>query len=1209
MHRRLETPRDTATMNDPRPPAASRLAMARDRARRLYRSRRTRRTVLIVAIALVVFGLLGFFAAPPIIRSQLQTRLTALLDRPVSVEAVHLNPFTLRLELDKLHVGDRDGHSPFVDVDRAVVNASWTSLFRMAPVLDELSLQHPQLHIARTAPQQFNFSDLIAKFTGGPPKPDSQPARFALSNISVHDGDIAFDDAVTHAAHRIDHLELGIPFIANLPRDTDVFVQPLLAMNVDGSPLRIAGQTKPFADSLESVVNFSLDHLDLPRYLGYVPAKLPVAIPRGQLSGQLELHFVQAKPDPQVRLGGQLQLDDFALATPDGARILELGHAGAALDDVEPLLSRYRLGAVQLDKPDLHYTLTSGGHSNFDALTGGASAKPATPAAPATEVRIAALALQGGRFEYADASARKPATLALENIHGTLRGLSTVAAPPAALDIAATLDGGSLAMNGKLDVANSRYDGRLRLQGVGLAPLLPLAPPLLNADLAKGTLDAGGQLQADWGKAFNLTLQTATATVNELVLQQDKRTPLAWQSLEARITRFDLASSTAQLDQVTLHGLRVEARRLHDGGVDLADLLRSEPSHGPRKPSPGWRWSVARVRIDGTLALTDPRIAGRRGRTELKLAHAAIDGLSDDMRKPLQLALDGGIGRGVLRVEGKLRPQPLEADLRVRTTRLDIAPLQSLATVPLNVTLTSALLSADGRVRYRDHRPQALLDWRGRVTLGNVRVQDKLTGDDFLRWNSLNASGLDVRLGGDVPHVTVAGLALDDFYARVIINANGRTNLQDVVANPAAAPVSVTQAQQAPVPPAPAPKPQAAPALAGTATAPAADIRIGRIALARGHLNYTDDFIKPNYTANITGLAGQVGAFGTAGGPPAELNLQGQLDDNAPVDITGTINPLAPTAALDVKGKADGVELTHLSPYSGKYTGYPITKGRLTMDVHYQLDNGKLNADNHIFITQLTFGDAIQGPGISHLPVKLAVALLKDADGNIDVNVPVSGSLDDPQFSVGGLIWHAFLNLIGRAVTSPFRLIAAAMGGGGKQQDLGYVEFAPGSAVLDAKAQDKLAQIVKILQQKTSLKLDIIGRIDPKFDESGLRKVMADDLVRQEAGEGADLAKLAPEQYDKYLKKAYKHAKFPKPRDAIGLTKSQPPDVMRKLLETNMPVDADALRHLAERRADAVRAWLRGKLDDSRVFVLAPKLDAKGIDDQGRTTRVDFGLH
>ncbi|HWG67051.1 MAG TPA: AsmA family protein, partial [Rhodanobacteraceae bacterium] len=214
-------------MHDPHPSAGSRLAVAREKAERLYRSHRARKTALIVAVILIVFGLLGFFAAPPIIKSQLQTRLTAMLGRPVSVGRVHLDPYTLRLQLDRVHIPDRDGRAPFVDVDQMVINASWTSLFHMAPVLDALSLQRPQLHLARTAPQQFNFSDILARLRSNPSKPDDEPARFSVSNISVHDGDITFDDAVTHAAHHIDHLELGIPFIANLPHDTDVFVQPL----------------------------------------------------------------------------------------------------------------------------------------------------------------------------------------------------------------------------------------------------------------------------------------------------------------------------------------------------------------------------------------------------------------------------------------------------------------------------------------------------------------------------------------------------------------------------------------------------------------------------------------------------------------------------------------------------------------------------------------------------------------------------------------------------------------------------------------------------------------------------------------------------------------------------------------------------------------------------------------------------------------------
>ncbi|MES1153850.1 MAG: DUF748 domain-containing protein, partial [Rhodanobacter sp.] len=338
-------------------------------------------------------------------------------------------------------------------------------------------------------------------------------------------------------------------------------------------------------------------------------------------------------------------------------------------------------------------------------------------------------------------------------------------------------------------------------------------------------------------------------------------------------------------------------------------------------------------------------------------------------------------------------------------------------------------------------------------------------------------------------------------------------------------------------------------------TAPAADIHIGEVTLANGQLNYTDNFIKPNYTANLTSLTGRIGAFGTtAGEPPAELVAQAKLDDASPVDISGSINPLLPVAFLDIRGKATDVELTRLSAYSGKYTGYPITKGRLTADVHYLLDQGKLNADNHIFITQLTFGERMDSPGVSHLPVKLAVALLKDTEGNIDVNVPVSGSLDDPQFSLGSMIMRAFGNLIAKAATAPFRLLASAFGG--NHEDLGYVEFAPGSAVLDGPAKDRLGQIVQMLSRKSALTLDISGRVDPSLDEAGLRKVTVDDLIRREklAKESGDkiaadasaatLAEVTvtPDEHERYLRRAYRHADFEKPRNVLGLSKSLEPD-------------------------------------------------------------------
>ena len=1212
-------------MADQVSPGSSRLAAARSRALAVYRSRRTRKTVLILAIVLVVFGLFGFLAAPSIIRSQIEKHASAALNRPVTLGAVHLNPYTLRLELDQLHVGERDGKASFVDVDRVIADTSWSSLFRLAPVLDEFSLQGPRIHIARTADQRFNFSDILDRYASQPADPNAKPARFALSNISVHGGDIVFDDQATKTTHRVEQLEVGIPFLANLPSSTDVFVKPLLAMKVDGSPVRIEGQTKPFATTRESSIGFQLDRFDLPRYMGYVPKPLPVAIPKGLLSGTLDLNFLQTPDAPQVRLTGHLQLDDFALDSSKGEPIARLGHGTAELSDVQPLVSRYQLGAMKLDQAQVYYTASEGGHSNFDTLIApSAPAEPSKKATP-TDLRIASLTLAGSAVHYTDAAQNK---LDLTSLHGNLLGLSMLAAPAAKLDLAGQLFGGDIGAKGTLDLAASRLNATLTLKQVDMVPLQAMAGSAMAARAAKGKLDANGQLQLDWGKAVNVHLAPAHAVVTDFALEaagKGQATPVGWSKLDAEITEIDLASRQARLASLVASGMRLDVQRAANGAISLTQLF-APPKGAPRAPAksadtgPAWQWSIAHLGVeDGGIRFTDRTAGGGKPAiVEVTSLKGGIDDLSDKFNQPRTLKLEGSIGKGSFSANGKVQPAPALADLDVTARGIDIATFAPYISVPLNVIISSARMSGKGRVHYDGRGKEPKFAFKGNAALERVRVQDKVTGDDFMRWSALNAGNLDVAYGSGTPRMHVGNLVLSAFYARMIVNANGRLNLSDVVAKPEQeAPVSVTRAET------PA---QAATAKAAEVAkpvepaAPAADIQIGQVTLVNGQLNYTDNFIKPNYTANLTKVTGKIGAFGTAGGPPADVAVQAQLDDSSPVDISGSMNPLTPVAFLDIKGKANDVELTRLSAYSSKYTGYPITQGKLTVDVHYMLDQRKLQADNHIFITQLTFGDRIESPGISHLPVKLAVALLKDTQGNIDVNVPVSGSLDDPQFSMGGLIWRAIGNLIARAATAPFRLLGAAFGGG-SHEDLGYVEFDPGSAVLNAAAQERLGKVAAMLNQKTSLTLDIVGRADPSQDQNGLRKVTVDEMVRKEkvldeSGKNADVSPAAlaavsitPDEYERYLRRAYKHADVEKPHNVLGLNKSLEPDDMRALLETNVKTDDAAMRDLAERRATAVRDWFKGKLADNRYALKDPKPTPEGIDDKGKTTRVDFGLH
>jgi hypothetical protein len=287
------------------------------------------------------------------------------------------------------------------------------------------------------------------------------------------------------------------------------------------------------------------------------------------------------------------------------------------------------------------------------------------------------------------------------------------------------------------------------------------------------------------------------------------------------------------------------------------------------------------------------------------------------------------------------------------------------------------------------------------------------------------------------------------------------------------------------------------------------------------------------------------------------------------------------------------------------------------MNVAYKVENRKLTAENNVILNQLTFGAKVDSPSALKLPVLFAVSLLQDRNGVIDINLPISGSIDDPKFSVGGIIWQVIVNLLVKAVTAPFALIGSLFGGG---EELAYIEFAPGSAALNSTADGKLKNLTRALIDRPALKLDITGRVDAEADREGLkttsleRKVKAQklkDTVKGGAAAGAlDQVTIEPGEYPKYLAKAYGEEKFPKPRNIIGLAKDLPVPEMEQLMITHAQVTDEDLRQLANQRAQAAKDYLveTGKVPADRVFLLASKTSAEGIKDKGKPTRVEFSL-
>lgn len=1224
------------------------------RAAQVGTSRRTKRIGLGVLIFLVVFGLLGALGGPPLLHHLAETQLSKVLERPVTVGKISINPYTLRLDVDQLHIAERDGKTPFVDVGHLHVNAAWSSIFRRAPVIEELRIDAPRVHIVRTAEQRFNFSDIVDRLTQpeNPPKPKStEPARFVFANLQLTNGAIELVDQPLGTQHKVDNLQIGVPFLASLPADVNIFVQPLLAARIDGAPLHFAGQTKPFADSLESNLNIKLDGLELPRYLGYVPGPLPVAVPQGKLTTDLTIDFQKPKTGaPVLRVHGTAGLDNLEVTDAKKAPLVAAKQVRATLADVRPLDNVFHLDALTLDGVRVDAVRAADGSINFAQLGGKPAPAEAKPAAPEPttqpkplDVVVSKLQLANSTVHWRDATTQPAADLSLEDLHGDV-AVRTLGGP-ITFDVGSKLSqGGTLNVKGNTSLEKSNGELELKLDGVKLAGIGPYLRQAGAPQLQNGALSADGKIALDFGAdKFNVRAEPLTASLADLSMAPStgKDTALRAKLLHADVKSFDLAARTIALNEVRADGLQLDALRKKDGTTTLtlldgapataakpaAATAKSKANAPAEKP---WAVTVQTFKLDNSAIGFEDQTNSHPVKVRVEPLNVVVQNASTDLGKPINVQIGAGLGsKGKLDVRGDVVPQPLKADLRVNTQNLSLAGFDPYLDKALNAAITSALLTMDGRLVLNQGKALTV-SYQGNATLGNVRLQDRVTSDDFLRWRSLALNRIQANYDGNTPRVRVGAVALSTFYARIIINPNGRLNLQDIRVQSDEERRSLTQAQPAPgsaqaAAPASAPvaaaatsEPAAAPASAVAATTPTpkaggADLRIDAITLQDGNIRFTDNFVKPNYTANLTAIGGSVGTISTAANQtPADVTLRGSVDGTAPVDIHGKINPLAPTASIDLTAKADGVELTNLTPYSAKYAGYPITKGKLTMDLHYLLDGGKLTADNHIFIDQLTFGDRVESKDATNLPVRLAVALLKNSRGEIDVRVPVSGSLSDPQFSIGGVILRAFVNLIARAVTAPFSLLASAFGGSGGEE-LGYIEFDPGTSTISQASVAKMDKLATALKDRPSLKVDVVGRVDPEFDRDGLRREAVNRQIREQklkdAGDAAEAdTTVKPEEENKYLERAYKAAKFPKPRNMIGLAKSLPPEEMRKLMETNVQVTDADLRELAQRRANAVHVALAERVDPGRLFVVAPKLNADGIKDKGKTTRVDFAL-
>jgi hypothetical protein len=766
--------------------------------------------------------------------------------------------------------------------------------------------------------------------------------------------------------------------------------------------------------------------------------------------------------------------------------------------------------------------------------------------------------------------------------------------------------------------ADSRESSiELSVKGIDVTRYLAYLPVKMKARIVSAVVDVDSIVsflqRPDSGPAL---VVSANLALKDLAIDDHAKKPLIrLPSADIDIASLELFARRAHLSSLIIDAPEVSVTRDKEGRFSLQDLVPTGASaEATPKEMPDGEEG------DGFVAVLD-RFELKKGKIVFSDAAAVepvnirleemdlgIRGFSTEKGSKAKMRLSARLAKsGRLTAEGTIGVEPMAANLALEVKGLPVGPFQPYFQESLRIALLGGNLALKGNVAVRGSKSgEPSVIYTGNLLVSNVASIDQNQGNDFIKWKTLSFSSL--KAGINPLFVHTGGIALADFYTRVAVNSDGTLNLHGIVADD-------------PQPAVPE-KGAVAESFAGTTKPqdkeePAPDIEVGSLTLQGGTIDFSDHLIKPNYNGSLNEIGGRISGLSMKPGHLADVELRGKLDNSVPLEITGKINPSKQSLLVDLAFKFHDLDLSPMTPYSGKYIGYSIEKGKLSLDLKYLIAKRELKSENRIFFDQFTLGDRVESPDAIKLPVRLAVALLKDRHGRIELDVPVTGSIDDPQFSVGRIIIKVILNIITKAVTSPFALLGSLFGGG---EELSYAEFQYGSSSMTQEASKKIETLAKALNERPGLRLEIEGHGDiekdggslkTRFFERKIKAQKAKDMARTgETVPAVDDIIVDEPEYEKYLTLAYKAEKFAKPKNIIGLTKSLPPEEMEKLILTHTTVTDDDLRALAKERAIRIKDALlaTGKVTADRIFIVEPKSIAPEKKEKAKDARVDFTL-
>ena len=1128
------------------------------------RTRRAFRYAAALAAGLALYAIAGFFAVPALIEWKLPEFAGTQLHRKASIGEVSLNPFTLRAQLRGFSLAESDGR-PILGFAEFAADLEWSSITRRAWHFAEIRLTEPKAVLDIAPDGRVNLAALVDDLTRDAPREkDTGLPRLVVDALVLERGRADFTDRRAGYANTLAPIDVRFDNLSTLPQDKGPYT--LSARTAQGGTLRWKGELSMNPISASGVV--SAESLSLPGLAAYLKPYTTAEVTGGIAGFELPYKAGYSEGRLQASIAGAaFHLDGLAVGAGGAAKPFlvlnalrvdkldadyarrELSVRSITLDGGKASAKRDAKGALDVlglarppapetssapaaskspgDAPPWKARVEQFGIDNFAlafedrsageplaASIGRVSVKAGLDAqfGPATALAVGGLsiglhrlsvgpagapllnldevALAGGeadlesrRVTVASVRLRGGNAKLVRDEHGRIDPLDRFAAAPAVPKAAAPSAG--IAAPWKLKI------GQIGLDDIAVAYEDRGAAVPLTASI--GRLSAKAAVDAESGPKGRLALRQVGIGVYRLSAGAGDAPLVRLDEVVLAGGEADLEARRAKVASVNLNGGHVKLVRNNEGRLNLLDLLPAagtgDASKPPAKPDVPWNARVGRVSVDKFTA--DFEDAESTVALHAREIGAKLTNVSSNPKRPL--AFEAGFALregGRFSAKGRAVAAQSSASAEIKVEQLALKPVQPVLARYLRLKLVDGTASASGTLSIAPAGTQSpQLRYAGSVDVANLRL-DEENGEPFAAWKDLGAETLSLTVQPnrlEIPELRLAGLN-----AKLLINADGTLNATRLLAGPAATPAIAASSPPAAATPAEAAAPYR--------------LLVRRVRVQDARLEFADLSLRPPFGAKIHELNGVINGLSSNKASRSQLELDGRVDEFGLARIRGELNPFAPRDNTDVSVVFRNVDLVSATPYSMKFAGYRIASGKVSLDLNYTVRNSQLQGRNSVVLDQLTLGERVDSPSALKLPLELAIAILKDSDGRIDLDLPVSGSLEDPQFSYAALIWKAITSVITKVVTAPFRALGALFGVSGDK--LETLEFDAGSAKLLPPEREKIRQVAAVLAKRPRLALSVPGPYDEAADGAALRvRAVRLELARRagiKVGEGEE---------------------------------------------------------------------------------------------------------